>query len=57
MKFIVDVDALVNCIDLACGAVKINGDVYLPLPVVKEFIMRFPKDKINNTEDCDYAGE
>lgn len=44
MKYIVDIDALVNCIDLTRGGMKINGDIYLPLEVVKEFIKRFPKD-------------
>lgn len=40
-------DALINCIDLTRGGIKVNGDTYVPLEVIKEFIRRFPKEPAN----------
>lgn len=45
MKYIVDIDALIECLDCVDG-MKINGDIYIPLQLTQEFIRRFPKDKL-----------
>lgn len=45
MKYIVDIDALIECLDCVDG-MKINGDIYIPLNLTQEFIRRFPKDKL-----------
>lgn len=43
MKYIVDLDAFVNCLDcLHC--MVINGKDYVAIDTVKAFIERFPKD-------------
>lgn len=43
MKYIVDLDAFVNCLDcLHC--MVINGKGYIAIDTVKAFIERFPKD-------------
>ena len=47
-KYIVDMDALVECCDfLSVG--KLNGDDYTYVQNVKCLIERFPKDKIEET--------
>lgn len=43
MKYIVDIDALKECIDML-ECIKVNGHEYVPLHNVKLFIDRFPKD-------------
>ena len=45
MKYIVDIDALIKCLECVDG-MKINGDIYIPLNLTQEFIRRFPKDKL-----------
>ena len=45
MKYVVDIDAFVECLD-CIDSIKINGELYVALPVLKEFINRFPKDKV-----------
>lgn len=47
-KYIVDIDALINCLDfLSVG--KLNGSSYTYLADVKAFIQGFPKDKVEET--------
>lgn len=47
-KYIIDVDALLECCDfLSVG--KINGDNYTYVQNVKALIERFPKDKVEET--------
>ena len=46
MKYIIEVDALLDCIDCVRGDIKVNDITYVPLELVKEFIRRFPKDTI-----------
>ena len=53
MKYVVDVDALVDCIELVRGGMKVNGDIYVPLDIVKEFIVRFPRDFVKEEETND----
>lgn len=45
MKYVVDIDALLECID-CIDSTRINGELYTTLPLIKEFINRFPKDKV-----------
>lgn len=52
MKYIVDTDALIECCDCLDG-MKINGNIYIPIELVKEFIRRFPKDPIKEDETDD----
>lgn len=53
MKYIVDIDSLIDCLDCLGGRTKINGDVYHPIEIVKDFIKRFPKDPIKEEESND----
>ena len=47
-KYIVDIDALIECCDfLSMG--KLNGDDYTYVQNVKCLIERFPKDKVEET--------
>ena len=45
MKYIIDIDALNKCLDCVDG-IKINGEIYIRLELIQEFIKRFPKDTI-----------
>lgn len=45
MKYIMDIDALIECLEVV-SSMKINGDIYIPLNLTREFIRRFPKDKL-----------
>lgn len=47
MKYVVDIDALLDCVD-CIDSIKVNGDLYVAIPLLKEFINRFPKDKIES---------
>jgi hypothetical protein len=47
MKYVVDIDALLECLDCV-DSIKVNGDYYVAVPLLKEFIDRFPKDKIES---------
>ena len=45
MKYIIDIDAFVNCLECLHDVV-INGKEYVTISMVKAFIERFPKDPI-----------
>lgn len=45
MKYVVDIDALLECLDCV-DSIKVNGEYYIAVPVLKEFVSRFPKDKV-----------
>ena len=47
MKHVIDVDALLACLDCV-DSIKVNGEYYIAVPVLKEFILRFPKDKVTS---------
>lgn len=47
MKYIVDVDAFIMCLDCVEN-IKVNGEYYIELELLKEFINSFPKEKINS---------
>lgn len=47
MKYIMDIDALIECLEVVSG-MKINGDIYIPLNLTREFIRRFPKEEVCN---------
>lgn len=53
MKYIVDLDALKEC--LACvSSIKVNGESYVNLDLIDEFIDKFPKDKVISAyTECD----
>jgi hypothetical protein len=53
MKYVVDTDALIDCFDCLKGDIKVNGIIYVPLELAKEFINRFPKDPIKEEETND----
>lgn len=47
MKYVVDIDALKDCLD--CLDYRyINGNYYIDVSVLKEFIDRFPKESLND---------
>ena len=46
MKYVLDVDAFIECLDCV-DSIKVNGAYYIEVPLLKEFIQRFPKEKIN----------
>ena len=52
MKYIIDTDSLIECLDCLDG-MKINGNIYIPPELVKEFIKRFPKDSVEEEETND----
>jgi hypothetical protein len=45
MKYVIDLDAFVECLD-CLDSMRINGTLCVELPLLKEFINRFPKDKV-----------
>jgi UDP-N-acetylenolpyruvoylglucosamine reductase len=47
MKYVVDVDALIECLDCV-DSIKVNGAYYIEVQLLKEFIQRFPKEKVNS---------
>ncbi len=60
MKYVVDVEAFIECLDCV-DSIKVNGEYFIQLPLLKEFIQRFPKEKISseyteyNTEQSETA--
>jgi hypothetical protein len=44
MKYIIDVDALIKCLECVEG-MRINNKDYVQVELVQEFIRRFPKDE------------
>lgn len=47
MKYVIDVDAFIECLDCV-DSIKVNGDLYVAIPLLKEFIQRFPKEKVES---------
>ena len=45
MKYVIDLDAFMDCLD-CIDSVRINGTLCVELPLLKEFINRFPKDRV-----------
>ena len=45
MKYVIDIDSLTECLD-CIDSIRVNGELYVALPLLKEFIQRFPKDKV-----------
>lgn len=45
MKYVINVDALIECLDCLDG-IKVNNVQHISLPLLKEFVQRFPKDKV-----------
>lgn len=52
LKYVIDVDAFIECLDCV-DSIRVNGDLYVAIPLLKEFIQRFPKEKVNS-EHTDY---
>jgi hypothetical protein len=55
MKYIVDKDALIECLDCV-DSISVNGERYIQKHLLKEFLLRFPKDTlaadpVDNTSD------
>lgn len=48
MKYIVDIDALKDCLELTPQC-TVNGKTYVSLDIVKEMIDRFPKEGLSQT--------
>ncbi len=51
IKYIVDIDALSNLVDLL-PVYKINGDSYISRDYIKELINNFPKDLVENSDEA-----
>ena len=47
LKYVIDVDAFIECLDCV-DSIRVNGDLYVAIPLLKEFIQRFPKEKVNS---------
>lgn len=47
MKYVIDVDAFVECLDCV-DSIKVNGAYYIEVSLLKEFVQRFPKEKISS---------
>ena len=45
MNYAIDLDAFTDCLDCV-DSIKVNGDLYLSVPILKEFINRFPKYRL-----------
>ena len=45
MKYIIDMDAFSDCLD-CIDSIRVNGALYVEIPLLKEFIQRFPKEKM-----------
>jgi hypothetical protein len=45
MKYIVDIDALIECLDCV-DSISVNGERYIQKHLLKEFLLRFPKDTL-----------
>lgn len=45
MKYIVDIDALIECLDCVDN-ISVNGERYIQKHLLKEFLLRFPKDTL-----------
>ena len=45
MKYVVDLTALIKCLD-CLDCIKVNNVAHISLPLLKEFIARFPADKV-----------
>ena len=45
MKYIIDLDALKNCLDLMNKPYSVNGEDLVYLDTVKEMIDAFPKEE------------
>lgn len=43
MKYIVNIDALIDCLD-CLSSVKINGEPYINKELLIDFINKFPKE-------------
>ena len=57
MKYIVDLDALINCMDLLPKPLKrADGSILVRLDDVKELIKAFPKDELKEAKPV-YRGE
>ena len=57
MKYIVDIDALIECLDCVDN-ISVNGERYIQKHLLKEFLLRFPKDtfiedKSENSSEAD----
>lgn len=50
MKYIIDIDALNNLVDLLPN-INYNGSLYIPRDYIKELISNFPKDLMKNNID------
>lgn len=46
MKYLVDMDALIECLDCVYSTL-INGERYIPLNTLTDFLARFPKDTLS----------
>jgi hypothetical protein len=53
MKYIIDVDALKECLDLISKPFASRGRDCVYLDTVKELIDRFPKDHVTQEVQCD----
>lgn len=47
MKYIVDIDSFIACLDCV-DSIKVNGEYYINIELLKEFVNRFPKEKITS---------
>lgn len=45
MKYVVDIDAFIACLDCV-DSIKVNGEYFIEVQVLKEFIDRFPKEAV-----------
>lgn len=55
MKYVIDLDAFADCLD-CLDSLRINGTLCIELPLLKEFINRFPKEAVKS-EYTEYATE
>ena len=45
MKYVIDLSVLIKCLD-CLDCIKVNNVKHISLPLLKEFIERFPAEKV-----------
>lgn len=50
MKYIIDIDALKDCLDLIPVTSTMDGRTLIDLEIVKKMIDKFPKDEVKEKE-------
>lgn len=56
MKYIVDIDSLIECLDCV-DSIRFNGECYIQKHLLKEFLLRFPKDALSEKDVVNFIAK